>query len=65
MGNKQTGLTMKDMVNHVPEVKNGYLEIPMEPGIGIELIPNVEEKFPFQAHKIATRLKIDGSICDQ
>ncbi len=62
---QKTGLRMRDMVDQVPEVCNGYIQIPDRPGIGIELIPDVEEKFPFQPHKIATRLRIDGSICDQ
>ncbi len=62
---KKSGLRMRDMVNHVPEVKDGYIELPTEPGIGIELIPDVEDKFPFQPLKIATRLRVDGAICDQ
>ena len=49
----------------LPDVKDGYIEIPTGPGIGIELIPDVEDKFPFQTHKINTRLYEDGSICDQ
>lgn len=58
-------LRQRDMVDHIPEVRNGYLEIPQEPGIGINLIPDVEEKFPFRPHKVMTRLNLDGSICDQ
>lgn len=65
MGSKQSNLTMRDMVTHVSEVKNGYVEIPTEPGIGIDLIPDVEERFPFHPVKISTRLRQDGSICDQ
>ena len=62
---KKSGLRMRDMVNHVPNVKDGYVEIPTEPGLGIELVPDVEKLFPFQSHKIATRMRIDGSVCDQ
>ncbi|RHV66198.1 mandelate racemase/muconate lactonizing enzyme family protein [Clostridium sp. OM02-18AC] len=62
---KKNGLRMRDMVNHVPNVKDGYVEIPTEPGLGIELVPDVEKLFPFQSHKIATRMRIDGSVCDQ
>ncbi len=65
LSGKKTGLLQRDMVTEVPAVKNGYIEVPAGPGIGIDLIPDVEEKFPFKAHTIATRLKIDGSICDQ
>lgn len=54
-----------DMVDHIPEMKNGYLPVPEEPGIGIDVIPDLEEKFPFRPHKIMTRLNFDGSICDQ
>lgn len=54
-----------DMVNHIPERKGGYLMVPEDPGIGIELIPDVEEKFPFRPHQVMTRLNFDGSICDQ
>ena len=54
-----------DMVDHIPEMKNGYLPVPKENGIGIELIPDLEERFPFRPHKILTRLNLDGSICDQ
>ena len=54
-----------DMVDHIPEMKDGYLPVPEEPGIGIDVIPDLEERFPFRPHKIMTRLNYDGSICDQ
>ena len=54
-----------DMVNHIPEFKDGYLEVPEGEGIGIDLVEGLEEKFPFRPHKILTRLNADGSICDQ
>ncbi len=62
---KKSGLRMRDMVDHIPAVKDGYVEVPTQPGIGIDLIPDVEEKFPYHPVKIATRLREDGSICDQ
>lgn len=37
-----------DMVDHIPELQDGYLPVPEEPGIGIDLVPDVEEKFPFR-----------------
>ena len=58
-------LRQRDMVDHIPACTNGYLEIPEEPGIGISLIPDVEECFPFRPHQVMTRLNLDGSICDQ
>ena len=43
-----TGVKLRqvDMVNHIPELKNGYIQVPEEPGIGIDLIPDVEDRFP-------------------
>ncbi len=54
-----------DMVDHIPEMKDGYLPVPEEPGIGIDVIPELEEKFPFRPHRVMTRLNFDGSVCDQ
>lgn len=65
MGKNSGGLRMRDMVTSVNEVVNGYIEIPTAAGIGTDLIPEVEKVFPFKSHVITTRLKIDGSICDQ
>jgi galactonate dehydratase len=39
--------------------------VPEEDGLGIDVIPDLEEKFPFRPHQIMTRLNVDGSICDQ
>lgn len=58
-------LRQVDMVDQIAEFKDGYLMVPERPGLGIALIPNVEEKFPFRPHKVMTRLNYDGSICDQ
>ena len=63
MGGK--GRPMKDMVTFVPSVKDGYIDIPTAPGLGTDLIPEVEKEFPFHPMGIATRLRMDGSICDQ
>lgn len=54
-----------DMVDHIAEFDHGYLLVPEEPGLGIDVIPDLEEKFPFRPHKCMTRLNVDGSICDQ
>lgn len=61
----KTNYRQVDMVNEVPKLKDGYLEIPNKPGLGIDLVDNVEKKFPFRPHKINARLNLDGSICDQ
>ena len=62
-----TGVKLRqvDMVNQIPEFKAGYLMVPEEPGIGIDLIPDVEERFPFRPHEVSARLNLDGSVCDQ
>ena len=54
-----------DMVDHIPEMKDGYIQVPEEPGIGIDVVPELEERFPFRPHQVMTRLNYDGSICDQ
>ncbi len=58
-------LRQSDMVDEIAEFKDGYLIVPDKPGIGINLIEDLEEKFPFRPHVVCTRLNIDGSICDQ
>lgn len=62
-----SGVKMRqcDMVDQIAGFKDGYLTVPERPGIGIELIPDVEERFPFRPHQVMTRLNFDGSICDQ
>lgn len=54
-----------DMVTWVPRVENGFALLPDAPGIGIELVDDVEIKFPFKRRNINTRQHIDGSIVDQ
>lgn len=54
-----------DMVDHICEFKEGYLMVPEEEGLGIDVIPDLEERFPFRPHTVMTRLNEDGSICDQ
>lgn len=54
-----------DMVTWAPVAENGFVPLPEGNGIGSELVPDVEQLFPFKRRKIATRLHIDGSIVDQ
>lgn len=62
-----TGVKLRqvDMVDHIAELKDGHLLVPQELGLGIDLIPDVETKFPFRPHVVDARLNVDGSICDQ
>ena len=44
---------------------NGFALLSDAPGIGVELVEEVEKKFPFKRRAITTRLHVDGSIVDQ
>lgn len=61
----QKSFTQRDMVTWVPKVENGFALLPEAPGIGVDLVEDVEKKFPFKRRTIATRLHVDGSIVDQ
>lgn len=54
-----------DIVDRMPECKDGFLIVPDAPGLGIELIDGADEKFPFEGRKIVTRLTKDGAVMDQ
>lgn len=54
-----------DMVDHILAVQNGYVSVPEESGLGIDVILDLEERFPFRPHQVMTRLNADGSVCDQ
>lgn len=47
------------------KVENGYITMPEKPGIGIDLIDDFMEKFPFQGMKPSWTLHEDGSIVDR
>lgn len=61
----QNAFKQSDMVTWVPKVVNGFALLPEAPGIGVELVEDVEKKFPFKRRTINTRLHMDGSIVDQ
>jgi len=42
----------------------GYLVIPDAPGIGIELVDDAAERFPYRMREMENRLHVDGSIVD-
>jgi galactonate dehydratase len=54
-----------DLVTWIPKAENGFIDIPVKPGIGIDLVEGIETKYPYQRRVINTRLNIDGSIVDQ
>ena len=57
--------SQKDLVTWTPKVENGFALLPETPAIGVELVEDVEKKYPFKRRTINTRLHIDGSIVDQ
>lgn len=59
------GFKQSDMVTWVPEVHKGFAELPQGNGLGVGLVKDVGEKFPFKRRAIVTILHIDGSIVDQ
>lgn len=61
----QKSFTQRDLVTWIPKVENGFALLSDQPGIGIDLVEDVEKKFPFRRRAINTRLHIDGSIVDQ
>lgn len=42
----------------------GYLIIPNSPGIGMELVDDAAERFPYRMREIENRLHVDGSVVD-
>lgn len=61
----QKAFTQRDLVTWIPRVENGFALLSDKPGIGIDLVDDVEKKFPFRRRAINTRLHVDGSIVDQ
>ena len=47
------------------KIEDGFLIIPDQPGIGIELAKDAAERFPYKPRQITTRLHADGSVVDQ
>ena len=55
----------KDVVDQVPEVRDGFLVVPDGPGIGIALSPGAAERHPYRERLLDTRLGVDGAVVDQ
>ncbi len=45
--------------------QDGFIAIPDAPGIGVELVSDVEKRFPYRPRPIAMRPHVDGSVVDQ
>ena len=46
-------------------VENGYIRLPEGPGLGIELIDDIDTVFPFQGSYGGINLHEDGSVVDR
>jgi galactonate dehydratase len=62
---RNSSFKQSDMVTWVPTVDNGFVNITETPGIGVDLVEDVEIKYPYKRRDINTRLSVDGSIVDQ
>lgn len=47
------------------EVENGYIKVPEGPGLGIELIDDIDKVFPFEGKYGGVHLHEDGSVVDR
>jgi galactonate dehydratase len=54
-----------DLATGLSEQVGGFIAIPGGPGIGVELVPDVERKFPYRPRPIVMRPHVDGSMVDQ
>ncbi|KAH7007756.1 enolase C-terminal domain-like protein [Ilyonectria destructans] len=54
-----------DIVDHVPEVHEGFVDIPSGPGLGVKLRDNATEIRPALVQPITMRPHKDGFIVDQ
>ena len=46
-------------------IENGYISLPDKPGLGIELVDDIAEKFPFKGKYGGINLHEDGSVVDR
>lgn len=62
---KEPGHRKCDLVTRWDKPVNGYI-VPIDaPGIGLDLVPDVEKAFPAVALPSGSRLNLDGSVRDQ
>ena len=54
-----------EIVKSPLKLENGFLIIPDEPGVGIELAEDAQERYPYKPREVKTRLHVDGSVVDQ
>jgi len=52
------------MLKEPLEVENGYIKVPDRPGLGIELVDDITERFPPKQRGINAQINYDGSVRD-
>ena len=53
------------MTKEILQVEDGYIIIPDAPGIGIEFIDDLQEKFPPNHRDLTAQIRYDGSVQDR
>ena len=53
-----------DLARGLEEQVDGFIAIPGGPGIGVELVADVEKRFPYRPRPIKMRPHVDGSVVD-
>ena len=59
------GILGEGMITGLSEQVDGFIAIPTGAGIGVELVDDVEKRFPPRPRRIAMRAHLDGSMVDQ
>jgi galactonate dehydratase len=52
----------RDLIDEPMQLRNGYLELPTRPGLGIELNEDAFEKYPYRPWRRGTPTRADGSL---
>ena len=60
MDGNEDGMLQKHLV-----YEDGYIKIPDGPGLGIELVDGIEEKYPENQRVYTVKIDSDGSVCDR
>lgn len=53
-----------DLATGLADHEGGFMRIPDAPGIGVELVPDAERRFPYRPRPIRMRPHVDGSVVD-
>jgi galactonate dehydratase len=59
-----TELLGNGLATGLSEQQDGFIAIPDTPGIGVELVADVEKRFPYRPRPIRMRPHVDGSVVD-